>query len=417
MAYHECFLQTNSPPTTSQNAEERELYMMVDNKSEACTDELQPASSTWTHMADVPTVQNNIWRQRLAISGLLALSTTLLAFWIIIANQTSAALVPKVMAKQRMFEQSRAHRRYKPTPDAEMPHLPKFIKGHGSDNLCPYATVALTKEECLKVPEHFGGYPNSPFVITSSDDPHGCFGFGNRFYFNMHPIGNSRTGRKVYCKQFKGFLRFQKLASGQCVDYGFQTIASRDTCEAAALELQLTISEYRVHTDSSSNVPTGCHYLADLKEGTGSLWLNPGPVVTSSQMWQPLCMAQTTTRPPPLVLTTTTPMIDQSLHSHRPRQSFFPGQVGSNSCPHGLVPLNEIDCRQLPGLFGGHLHDPLVIDSPGDPQGCFFFRKWYYFNVHPHGAAIKGRMPYCKSPVRPTSIAAKISTGLDLFEK
>mmetsp|Transcript_115366 Transcript_115366/g.230004 ORF Transcript_115366/g.230004 Transcript_115366/m.230004 type:complete len:430 (+) Transcript_115366:53-1342(+) len=413
MLCREGFFQTDRQQSTSQNKEERELYLIVDDRAEG----FQPTCSAWIHMADI----SSTWRQRLAVCSMVVLSVIVLAFWLVIANRTSAAEAPKVMAKQRMFEQSHGLR---PTSHAEMPGIPKFVKGKGSDDLCPYATVALTEEECRKVPEHFGGYRNSPFVITSPDDPHGCFGFGKLFYFNMHPLGSRRPGRQVYCKRFHGFLRFQKLANGQCVDYGFQMISSRDTCEAAALELQLTVSEPRVHIGNNSD---GCHFLANLKTGSGSLWLHTerdsqGDVTRNSRdpfrMWQPLCMAQTTSRPPPLAPTTTTSTMERSLRSHRPRhrisqRSFVPGQVGSNSCPHGMVPLNELDCRELPGHFGGHLHHPLVIDSPGDPQGCFFFLKWYYFNVHPHGAAVKGRTPYCKSPVRLASNAPQISAGLE----
>jgi len=287
--------------------EERELYIIVDGGTEG----LPPTHSTWNHMAKCLSVFSIAWRPRLAVSSIMVLSAMLLVFWVI-ANRASATEVPKVMAKQKMFERSH---RSGPTSEAEVSGIPKFVKGYGSDNLCPYATVPLTEPECRKVPEHFRGYLNAPFVISTPDDPHGCFGLGNRFYFNMHPTGSQRQGRQVYCKRFDGLVRFQKIGNGQCVDYGFQTISSRDTCEAAALELQLTISDTRIHTGNTDG-PAGCHFLANLKEGTGSLWLNTGLQSQGAGMRgsndpfrrrQQICMAQTTSRPPPLALTTIRP--------------------------------------------------------------------------------------------------------------
>merc|ERR1712190_471788 len=80
------------------------------------------------------------------------------------------------------------------------------------------------------------------------------------------------------------------------------------------------------------------------------------------------------------------------------------GGAGKNECPHGAVPLNANECRNLPRAVGGSLHRPLVIESDKDPRGCFAFQynkkyRWIYFNKHPVGVERDRRIVYCKSAV------------------
>jgi len=286
----------------------------------------------------------------------------------------------------------------------------EYIEGYISENVCPYKTVALSEAECRRIPGQFGGTLNSPFVISSADDPQGCFGFNGLYYYNAHPIGIGRQGRKVYCKRLKAALRFQRISTGRCVDYGFLPVATRDTCEAAAWELQLSLVDRRVHITKNSQRPEGCYYFANAEDSTGTLWLSTsadsqgnGAEVSKSPLWirQPLCMAQTMTPPPALIPTTTatttrTIELTNAARGKLEQTIYVAGSVGSNQCPHGAVELTEEDCRRMPAHFGGRLHHPLAIDSPGDPRGCFFFFRWYYFNTNPIGAANQGRKPYCK---------------------
>lgn len=254
-----------------------------------------------------------------------------------------------------------------------------------------------------------------PFVITSPDDPQGCFGFNGLYYYNIHPIGVGRIGRKVYCKRLQAAVRFQRISTGRCMDYGFLPVVTRDTCEAAALELQLSLVDRRVHITNNSQRPEGCYYFANAQDNTGTLWLSTdaeshgnGAEVSKAHVWirQPVCMAQTTSSLPAFMgpttmakttssieLTTTTTTAESGPLEHT---IYVAGSVGSNQCPHGAVELNQADCRRMPEHFGGALHHPLTIDSPGDPRGCFFFFKWYYFNINPIGTANEGRKPYCK---------------------
>jgi hypothetical protein len=95
-------------------------------------------------------------------------------------------------------------------------------------------------------------------------------------------------------------------------------------------------------------------------------------------------------------VTSTTLATTTSTNLAEEQAIYIAGSSGSNRCPYGTVTLTEMDCRQLPERFGGKLHHPLVIDSPGDPRGCFFFFKWYYYNVNREGAGNEGRRPYCK---------------------
>jgi len=297
--------------------------------------------------------------------------------------------------------------------------MSEYIKGYLSENVCPYGTVALSESECRQVPNKFGGELNSPFVITSEDDPQGCFSFNKLYYYNLHPIGGSRSFRHVYCKRLKAAVRFQRISSGSCTDYGFLPITQRDTCEAAAWELQLRLADPRVHSTNNSKRPEGCYYFANAEDSTGTLWLSysadshgNGAEASKEPFWmrQPVCMAQTTTMPPPLgsthtltsSTTTTTSSVTSSAtvttaSTNLPDQTIYiAGSSGSNRCPYGTVTLTETDCRQLPERFGGKLHHPLVIDSPGDPRGCFFFFRWWYYNVNHEGAGNTGRRPYCK---------------------
>merc|ERR1719362_501098 len=296
--------------------------------------------------------------------------------------------------------------------------LSEYIKGYRSEHVCPYGTVARSESECREVPNKFGGELHSPFVITSAEDPQGCFRFNRLYYYNLHPIGGGRTNRQVYCKRLKAALRFQRISSGSCMDYGFLPITQRETCEAAAWELQLRLADPRVHLTNNSKRPEGCYYFANAEDSTGTLWLSSsadshgnGATESKDPAWmrQPVCVAQTTTMPPVLLSTSTvmssttatssaTSTVTTStttLPNHRV-PIYIAGTSGSNRCPYGTVTLTESDCRQLPERFGGKLHHPLVIDSPGDPQGCFFFFKWYYYNVNHEGTGNEGRRPYCK---------------------
>lgn len=286
----------------------------------------------------------------------------------------------------------------------------EYIEGYSSENACPYETVALSEAECRRIPGQFGGALNVPFVITSVDDPQGCFGFNGLYYYNAHPIGTGRQGRKVYCKRLKAALRFQRISSGRCMDYGFLPVTTRDTCEAAAWELQLSLVDRRVHITKNSQRPEGCYYFANAQDSTGTLWLSTnadshgnGAEFSKSPIWirQPLCMAQTTTPLPPLIpsttaTTTSTVALTNAPSGQLEQTIYVAGSAGSNQCPHGTVELTKADCQRMPEHFGGALHHPLAINSPGDPKGCFFFFRWYYFNVNPSGAANGGRKPYCK---------------------
>jgi len=286
----------------------------------------------------------------------------------------------------------------------------EYIEGYISENGCPYETVALSEVECRRIPGQFGGALNVPFVITSPDDPQGCFGFNGLYYYNIHPIGVGRQGRKVYCKRLKAAVRFQRISTGRCMDYGFMPISSRDTCEAAAWELQLSLVDRRVHVTENSRRPEGCYYFANAQDSTGTLWLSTnadshgiGAEASKSPLWirQPLCMAQTTTPAPALIPTTTattssTIELSKTENGQLEGTIYVAGSVGSNRCPHGTTELNKADCQRMPEHFGGALHHPLTINSPGDPRGCFFFFRWYYFNINPIGMANEGRKPYCK---------------------
>jgi len=298
--------------------------------------------------------------------------------------------------------------------------MSEYIEGYRSENICPYGTVALSETECRQVPNKFGGELNLPFVITSADDPQGCFRFNKLYYYNLHPIGGGRRNRQVYCKQLKDALRFQRISSGSCTDYGFLPITQQDSCEAAAWELQLRLADPRVHLTNNSKRPEGCYYFANAEDSTGTLWLSSsadshgnGAEASKDPAWmrQPVCMAQTTTMPPPLLpststvtsfttatssVTSLTTATTTSTNLPNREAIYIAGNSGSNRCPYGTVTLTERDCRQLPERFSGRLHHPLVIDSPGDPRGCFFFFRWYYYNVNREGAGNEGRRPYCK---------------------
>jgi len=312
--------------------------------------------------------------------------------------------------QQRLLSQQSASLGLSTPAILGMSEQSEYIEGYSSENTCPYKTVALSEAACRRIPGKFGGALNVPFVITSVADPQGCFGFKGLYYYNIHPTGTGRQGRKVYCKKLKEALRFQRISTGQCVDYGFLPVTTRDTCEAAAWELQLNLVDRRVHINKNSQRPEGCYYFANAQDSTGTLWLSTnaeshgnGAEFSNSpvSIRQPLCMAQTTTPPPALIPTTTAATTSTIELTNRAggqleQTIYVAGSAGSNQCPHGAVELTKADCQRMPEYFGGALHHPLAINSPGDPRGCFFFFRWYYFNINPSGAANEGRKPYCK---------------------
>jgi len=79
-----------------------------------------------------------------------------------------------------------------------------FVAGNSGTNGCPPSTAVLDETECWEVPKEFGvqGALPSIFVEDSAEDPRGCFQFQEGFYFNKHPVGAPRLGRKPYCKRF-----------------------------------------------------------------------------------------------------------------------------------------------------------------------------------------------------------------------
>mmetsp|Transcript_26281 Transcript_26281/g.61294 ORF Transcript_26281/g.61294 Transcript_26281/m.61294 type:complete len:394 (-) Transcript_26281:105-1286(-) len=285
------------------------------------------------------------------------------------------------------------------------------------ENRCPYDAVALSQADCRQVPDLVGKQLHRPFVITSADDPRGCFAFMDWVYYNIHPIGSARRGRRVFCKHSKVPTRYQRIAKGICNDYGFLPISDESGCRGAAVELGLV--DVNVYTASSAERPEGCYYFANLSDATGTLWLNTSPdskgrgaqASEKDKSWarQPICKAQTTPAPPRTTrgVDPETAAAAQNLSS-----SYVARNSGSNGC-EGAHSLNELECQMMPRYFGGGLHDPFVIHSSGSPRGCFAFNHWFFFNRHPFGAQEEGRKPYCKlARIFPTKLhSVRVARG------
>merc|ERR1711953_130808 len=75
--------------------------------------------------------------------------------------------------------------------------------------------------------------------------------------------------------------------------------------------------------------------------------------------------------------------------------SYVKGSSGSNTCPAGSVIASEVECRCMPGIFGGQANSQFRISSGVDPKGCFRFSNWWYYNTHSEGVARHYRSVYC----------------------
>merc|ERR1719282_36247 len=293
---------------------------------------------------------------------------------------------------------------------------------------CPYFAVGLTESECRDVPSQFGGKMNHPFVVKNDDDPRGCFSFHGHFYYNRHDIGGgNRAGRKVYCRRSNVSSHFQTITHGVCNDYGYLPINAQITCEAAAKAMGLANPQIKITTLAGR--PEGCYYFKNFRDGTATLWmstnaLNQGlgvqePDNPGEYIRQPVCMAQTTTMLPKTAMSLAMTNVAPSMPSLTLTTTVLPAITTSggyefvasndftNACPSDSLFLNVSECRSLPSRFGGKLHMPFIIKSDKDPRGCFFFLKWYYFNMHTRGKGRRGRKPYCKHPRTPTNAPEK----------
>jgi hypothetical protein len=76
-----------------------------------------------------------------------------------------------------------------------------FVSAPGPASSCPTGTEALKQAECREVADLYGGALNDPYVISSAEDPAGCFNWGRLYYFNTHSTGAGREERRIHCRR------------------------------------------------------------------------------------------------------------------------------------------------------------------------------------------------------------------------
>lgn len=78
-----------------------------------------------------------------------------------------------------------------------------FIAGNSGTNGCPPNSAVLDQDDCAQVSKEYGDPSRPPSILAenSAEDPRGCFQYEQGFYFNTHPVGSPRLGRKPYCRR------------------------------------------------------------------------------------------------------------------------------------------------------------------------------------------------------------------------
>jgi len=80
-----------------------------------------------------------------------------------------------------------------------------YLAGFEGADRCRGGMATLTELECRTLDRAFNKdwHLHDPFVVNFSSDPRGCFGFNGERYFNVHPNGRGRPGRRPYCRSLR----------------------------------------------------------------------------------------------------------------------------------------------------------------------------------------------------------------------
>ena len=76
-----------------------------------------------------------------------------------------------------------------------------YVSGPLYSNVCPAGSVRIeTEAACRTAVAAAGKTAGSPFVVTSTDDPRGCYSyFSNIAYFNTHAVGMGNEFAQLLC--------------------------------------------------------------------------------------------------------------------------------------------------------------------------------------------------------------------------
>ncbi len=75
-----------------------------------------------------------------------------------------------------------------------------YVLGPFRSNVCPAGSVRIeTEAACRTAVAAAGKTAGSPFVLTSSDDPRGCYSYSSDAYFNTHAIGAGNEFALLLC--------------------------------------------------------------------------------------------------------------------------------------------------------------------------------------------------------------------------
>jgi len=77
---------------------------------------------------------------------------------------------------------------------------------------------------------------------------------------------------------------------------------------------------------------------------------------------------------------------------------FIIGDDGADGCPSGASAVSEAECRSAIKWFRGRLGTPFIVETAGEPPGCFSSQQQFFFNRHRAHSGRHGSTPYCKLP-------------------
>ncbi|CAK0901714.1 unnamed protein product, partial [Prorocentrum cordatum] len=248
---------------------------------------------------------------------------------------------------------------------------PSFVAGEAGSNECPPGSLWMGSTLCQTAAATKGLTLHSPFTISTSHDPKGCFSYGEHMYFNTHPTGAAHADRIPYCVE-----AFVNGTTGVNACPAGKVHLTQAGCETASSFYGLPQSNPFAVSDVTE--PAGCF------QHGGSLSYN-------------------------------THAVGGDDHADRVvlcKEPYRLGATGANGCLPGTALLSEEECHQAAHFFRLSLHSPFVISTSHDPAGCFQHGQLMYFNSHPLGAAHEDRTPYCKISAEESEWTLLLSTNM-----